>query len=131
MTEQQWLECADPWKMKQFLDGKKSSGIWSDRKDYLFHLAVAHWPESILLAAEQKKLADLLRSVAGNPFRPYPQPSVFSHAIEQLAAALQNGEDYHFALHDAFLEAGYPELAVQFEERRKGGWLVELLVGKE
>jgi hypothetical protein len=43
------------------------------------------------------------------------------------------GEACHFALHDALLEAGHPELAEHFREEKdhpKGCWVVDLIVGK-
>jgi len=54
--------------------------------------------------------------------------------VVQLADALSNGQDCGFALHDALLEAGYPELAQHFRneiEHPKGCWALDLLLGKE
>jgi hypothetical protein len=44
-----------------------------------------------------------------------------------------NGADATFALHDALLEAGHPDLAEHFQAEQwhpKGCWVVDLLLGK-
>ena len=68
----------------------------------------------------------LVRHIIGNPFHPYPAPSSWPTSIVQLADALYNGQDCGFALHDALLEAGHPELAEHFQKEAwhpKGCWV--------
>lgn len=77
---------------------------------------------------------ELLRHIIGNPFRPYPAPDRWPSTVVQLATALYNGEDCGFALHDALLEAGHPDLADHFRQEQphpKGCWVVDLVLGKE
>jgi hypothetical protein len=77
---------------------------------------------------------DLLRHIFGNPFRPYPAPGHWPKTVVQLAEALYNGQDCGFALHDALLEAGHPNLAEHFRQEKehpKGCWVVDLLLGKK
>jgi hypothetical protein len=84
--------------------------------------------------SEPGKKAALLRHVGGNPFRPYPAPPSWPAAVVSLAEAVYNGADATFALHDALLEAGHPELAEHFQAEHwhpKGCWVVDLLLGKE
>ena len=83
-------------------------------------------------SAEHRAEADLLRHIVGNPFRPFPAPATWPAAVVQLAEAQNAGADCAFALHDALLEAGQPELAAHFREPRhpKGCWVVDLLLGK-
>jgi hypothetical protein len=43
------------------------------------------------------------------------------------------GADATFALHDALLEAGHPDLAAHFQAEQwhpKGCWVVDLLLGR-
>jgi len=78
-------------------------------------------------------LADLLRHISGNPFRPYPAPPSWPPAVVNLAQAVYNGADACFALHDALLESGHPELAAHFMEQEwhpKGCRVVDLILGK-
>ena len=134
MTEQEWLKSTDSQRMLQFLGGKRSDGKGRPYKKYLFFLAVAHWPESLLLKGEQKKLSGLLRHIFGNPFRPYPAPAQWPSTVVQLADALYNGQDCSFALHDALLEAGHADLADHFRQEEwhpKGCWVVDLVLGKK
>jgi hypothetical protein len=98
------------------------------------HHPLVHWPESILLPAEKKKLADLLRHIAGNPFRPDLTPPSLPATVCQLVVALDNGEACSFALHDALLEAGHADLAELFREEfwhPKPGWIVDLVIGEK
>lgn len=83
--------------------------------------------------AEQARQMDLLRHIAGNPFKPYPAPLSWPAAVIQLAQAVYQGADAGFALHDALLEAGHPELAEHFRHEQthpKGCWVVDLVLGK-
>jgi len=84
--------------------------------------------------SEHAKNTLLLRHIIGNPFRPYAAPDHWPSTVIQLADALYNGHDCTFALHDALLEAGHPELAEHFKEEQlhpKGCWVLDLLLGKE
>lgn len=77
---------------------------------------------------------DLLRHIIGNPFRPYPAPSDWPAGVVRLAEALYAGGDIAFALGDALLEAGHPELAAHFRGEvwhPKGCWVLDLLTGRE
>lgn len=76
--------------------------------------------------------ANLLRHIVGNPFRPFSAPKHLPATVTDLAAALYDGGDCAFALHDALLEAGHVELAEHFREREhpKGCWALDLILGK-
>jgi len=76
----------------------------------------------------------LLRHVVGNPFRPFPTPVSWPATVVALAAAVYNGADAGFALHDALLESGYPELAEHFAQEEchpKGCWLIDALLQRQ
>jgi hypothetical protein len=78
--------------------------------------------------------AELLREIVGNPFRQPELPAQWPPAVLALAEALAAGGACHFALHDALLEAGQPELAQHFAgdaAHPKGCWALDLLLGKE
>jgi hypothetical protein len=64
-------------------------------------------------------MADLVRHIVGNPFRPYPAPPSWPSTVVQLAESLYNGQDCAFALHDALLEAGQAELAEHFRQESR------------
>jgi hypothetical protein len=84
--------------------------------------------------AEKRHQATSLRHVVGNPFRPYPAPPSWPSSVVTLAEAIYAGEDCSFALRDALLEAGHPELAEHFAKEAwhpKGCWVVDLVLGKE
>jgi hypothetical protein len=74
----------------------------------------------------------LLRHIVGNPFCVYRAPTPWTSAVIKLAEAQYAGEDCSFALHDALLESGFPDLAAHFMEQGhpKGCWAVDLLLGK-
>lgn len=102
--------------------------------------AAGHWnttagqqAKGIVKAEREKKQADLLRHIIGNPFRPSPHPGQWPAAVVQLANALYQGSDCVFALHDALLDAAHPELAEHFRQEQahpKGCWAVDLILGK-
>jgi hypothetical protein len=76
----------------------------------------------------------LLRHIFGNPFRPYPAPSSWPAPVVSLAEAVYNGADACFALHDALLESGFPDLAAHFMEEQwhpKGCFAVDMILGKK
>lgn len=75
----------------------------------------------------------LFRDNIDNPLRTYPAPTSCPSAVVTLAEAMYAGEDCSFALHDALLEAGHPELAEHFQKERwhpKGCRAVDLVLGK-
>jgi hypothetical protein len=77
--------------------------------------------------------ATLLRHVFNNPFRPYGAPRPWLAAAASLAEAVYNGVDAGFALHEALLESGFPDLAAHFMEEQwhpKGCWVVDLILGR-
>jgi len=67
----------------------------------------------------------------GQGFQPGVRPDLPS-AVMQLAEALYAGADCHFAVHDALLDNGQPELAEHFAapEHPKGCWLLDLILEK-
>lgn len=76
----------------------------------------------------------LLRCIFGNPFRSYPAPDHWPSAVVRLADALYNGQKCEFALHDALLDSGHPELADHFRQEQqhpKGCWVVDMILGRE
>jgi hypothetical protein len=79
-------------------------------------------------------MADLVRHIVGNPFRPCPAPPSWPSTVVQLADSLYAGQDCAFALHDALLEAGHAELAEHFREEKshpKGCWAMDVILGKK
>jgi hypothetical protein len=77
--------------------------------------------------------AALLRHLLGNPFRPYPVPPSWPSAVVKLAESMYAAEDCSFALRDALLEGGHPELAEHFQKEQwhpKGCWVVDMILGK-
>jgi hypothetical protein len=61
---------------------------------------------------------------------PYPAPDAWPATVVQVAGALQNSQDCSFALHDALLEAGHPELADHFKlaTHPKDCWALDLIL---
>jgi hypothetical protein len=97
--------------------------------------AVADVPYTEIEMAHRTRLADqaaLLRHIVGNPLQPATRVACPAQVL-QLAGALYAGGDCAFALHDALLEGGHPELAAHFAERDhpKGCWALDLVLGKE
>jgi hypothetical protein len=78
------------------------------------------------------ELADLLRHIAGNPFRPLPKGDTLPAAACRLAEAVYAGEDCSFALRDALLEAGSVELAEHFQEKShpRGCWALDTILDR-
>ena len=61
-------------------------------------------------------------------------PAAWPATVVQLADALYHGEDCSFALHDALLEAGNPDLADHFDQGTRHSmmcWVLDLLLGKK
>jgi hypothetical protein len=84
------------------------------------------------LAEERAWQADLLRELAGNPFRPVAAPEGIPAVVMQLAEVVYAGEDCAFALHDALEEAGQAELAEHFlsADHPRGCWALDALLGR-
>jgi hypothetical protein len=84
------------------------------------------------LAEERAWQADLLRELAGNPFRPVAAPEDLPAAVRPLAEAVYAGEDCAFALHDALEETGHAELAEHFlsADHPRGCWALDALLGR-
>jgi hypothetical protein len=84
-------------------------------------------------AAGTTAQAALFRHLIGNVFRAWTPGADWPGPVVQLAQALYSGGDCAFALHDALLEGGHPELAAHFAERDhpKGCWALDLLLRKE
>jgi hypothetical protein len=63
---------------------------------------------------------------------PLPAPPSWPAAVVSLAEAIYNGADACFALHDALLESGFPDLAAHFMEQGhpKGCWALDTILGK-
>lgn len=82
---------------------------------------------------EPKAQAALLRHFFYNPFRPFVPPPSWPSIVTALAIALYNGEDCHYALADALMEAGYGELAEHFQDagHPKGCWAMDAILGKQ
>lgn len=86
----------------------------------------------VIEPAWQEVLARLpkARHVYGNAFQPYPDPRTWPIVVVQLAEALCNGADCAFALHDALLDAGHPELADHFRREREhpvNCWVLDMI----
>jgi hypothetical protein len=145
MTEEEWLECADPAAMLEFLRGKAS-----ERKLRLFAGACRirpslprdfWWGEKG--TAEAAGQAVLLRELFGNPFRPSPPlpHSVLGWndgTVRRIAVGIY--EDHAFdrlpVLADALLDAGCDEeeLIRHFRSAGphvRGCWALDRILGKE
>lgn len=83
--------------------------------------------------AEAEQQAELLRELLPGPEQPPAPPPEWSGAILRLAEALYGGEDCAFALHDALLEAGQPDLAAHFADgvHPKGCWALDRILGRD
>jgi hypothetical protein len=97
--------------------------------------AVAHAESLGLLPAwrsQTARHAALLRHLFGNPLKTQPAPDHWPSTVLQLAEALYNGQDCSFALHDALLEDGHPELAEHFREKDhpKGCGVLDVILGQ-
>lgn len=86
-------------------------------------------------AARKERHLALLHHIVGNPFRPYPAPPVWPAAVVSLAQAMYNGDSVSFALYDALLEAGHPDLAEHFKDATashpKGCFALDIILGKQ
>jgi hypothetical protein len=81
---------------------------------------------------ERRHQADLKRHIRGNPFHRYRAPVAWPSSVVQPAAAMYQGQDCSFALRDALLETGHPDLAEHFAEKDHpmGCWAVDTILGK-
>lgn len=83
---------------------------------------------------EQAAQVNLLRHLIGDPFRACQAAASWPSQVIHLASAVYEGQDCSFALHDALLEAGHPELAKHFTDEQshpKGCFAVDLILGKK
>jgi hypothetical protein len=86
-----------------------------------------------VIAPDWQKVQAVLpqaRHRSGNPYKPYRAPDHWPATVVQLANALHNRQDCGFALCDALLEAGHPELADHFAQEQShadGCWVLDLL----
>jgi hypothetical protein len=80
----------------------------------------------------QKQFRTLPLEFFGQPSA-LPIPAQWSTTVDLLARALYEGDDCHFALHDALSEEGYEPLAEHFvaREHPKGCWALDLILGSQ
>jgi hypothetical protein len=90
-------------------------------------------PPKLGLSEPEPVYSVLLRHILGNPFRSFPTPSFGISTITSLAEALYAGQDCHYALADALMEAGHVELAEHFREpdHPKGCWALDVILGNQ
>jgi hypothetical protein len=109
-----------------------AAGDWAiARQDArLAAAAEAVWNNARL--AETTEQSTLFRHLIGNPFHAIATADC-SQQVMQLAEALYAGTDCAFALHDALLEVGQPELAEHFFEgaHPKGCWALDAVLGRQ
>jgi hypothetical protein len=119
------LASADSIAASAILARSSALGMGADE------LSAGELAEAARKAAEVE-CAGLLRHVIGNPFSPIAVPAACPAAVGQLAIALSHGEPVIFALHDALLDAGHPELAEHFRttDHPPGCWVLDALLGR-
>jgi hypothetical protein len=94
-------------------------------------------PSVSLIEPDWRKVQELLpqaRHISGNPYRPYLAPAQWPSGIVLLAEAFRDGQDCGFALHDALLEGGHPQLAEHFAQEKEhppGCWVLTLILGRK
>src|SRR5262249_10761875 len=91
--------------------------------------------QAFSIAAESERhyhQGRLFAHIFGDPSHPYPAPESWPPTVRGLAESLYGGEPCHFALHDALLEAGHPQLAGHFREadHPKGCWALDLILDR-
>lgn len=128
---------------EQYADGLLSAeavarmrhlNLLSDDARWAAYTILRYTPwHTALLPVDPHELADLLRHIVGNPFRPVPPLERPSTTLSQLAEAVYAGESCAFALRDALLDAGHADLAEHFQHdgHPKGCWAVDVLLSKE
>jgi hypothetical protein len=73
----------------------------------------------------------ILRHIIGNPFRPLARSPSWPTAVSALAQAVYDDTGAAFALADALLEAGHPDLAAHFKAEAwhpKGCWALDAVL---
>lgn len=101
----------------------------ADRKATWAAESAASWVKD----EQRRKACALFRHHFGDPFHPYLEVE-WPSAIVELAQSLYAGKDAAFALVDALLEFGYPDLAEHFRQEMdhpKGCWVVDMLTGRD
>ena len=148
MTEQEWMECADPTPMLEFLEWKPD-----DRKILLFgidcceRISALHRDRVSLDApAMRRRLADepaaesqLLRCIYGNPFRPVTvNPAWLIPNVTTLARIIFDRKAFEEMpdLADALEMAGCNNDDMLAHCRKpgehvRGCWVVDLILEKE
>jgi hypothetical protein len=94
----------------------------------------AFWAYRALPKRAEHEVVGLLRHIMGNPYGRVNVPAGLPTAVTHLAESLYSGTDCSFALHDALLEAGHPELAEHFAKEQwhpKGCWVLDVMLGKK
>jgi hypothetical protein len=76
--------------------------------------ALSYWPNSRTVASAER----------------YTGPATWPTEVVRLAEAARAGADCLFALHDALLEAGYPELAEHCHDGRSAAWVIDLILNE-
>jgi hypothetical protein len=74
-----------------------------------------HWPNSNTVTGVER----------------YTPPPSWPTDVLHLAEALRAGVNCWYALHDALLEAGYPELALYLDGTTRPRWLVDLILDEK
>jgi hypothetical protein len=111
----------------------KAAHHCTHRTAYYAALWSEYWTSKVGCPAPRRQQAELLRHIAGNPFRPVAKREFVPTAVVQLAEAIYDGDDCAFALHDALLESGQTELAEHFRTEGghpKGCHMLDSLLGK-
>ncbi|MBY0525267.1 MAG: hypothetical protein K2R98_17805 [Gemmataceae bacterium] len=98
-----------------------TASAWASRLNWLLNLG----------QTSDGKDASLVREIFGNPFRSPLRP-LWPASLLALAEAQYAGEPCAFALHDALLDAGHPEIAEHFHgtEHPKGCWALDLILNR-
>lgn len=116
---------------------------WGPAQVFTTHLAgsvpwgdwlATHWMEwESARDSKRAETARLFRHILGNPYRPYPARTSWPSSVVALAQTFYNGDPVAFALHDALLDAGHPDLAEHFrgpnEWHPRGCFALDILLG--
>jgi hypothetical protein len=143
MTEAEWVACTDPEPMLEFVRNKAS-----ERKFLLYSVAASCrlWVFTTSLSLEEEMaLADLIRDIFGNPFRPvtltaaWQTPTVLAlaqAADDDRTLPAETLDPARLAvLADALEEAGCDNADIlshcrQPGEHVRGCWVVDAILGK-
>lgn len=84
------------------------------------------------MSKEEREQAALLRHIVGNPFQTPSPLTKLPADILKLADSLYSGVSCAYALRDALLDYGQPELAEHFctAEHPKGCWALDQILGR-